>query len=71
LQNGDVKVTEREVRGIKFLDFDVTGSVNHYLVRVGVKKGRLFAFYVTAPERSFQQDRANLQRTFESFEVYA
>lgn len=71
LQNGQVDFSETVVGGIKFLDFDVAGGLNHYLVRVGVSRGRLFAFYVTAPERTFQQDRENLVRTFKSFEVYA
>eukprot|EP00667_Euglena_gracilis_P017802 EG_transcript_18816 len=69
LLSGTLTYSERSRNGVKFYDFDVD-AVNHYLVSVGAKQGRLFAFIVTAPERVFQKDKEVLQQTFDSFEVY-
>ena len=71
IANGEVTYAKTEVNGVNFLDFDVSGAPYHYIVRVGFSDGRLFAFFVSAPEKSFAADEANLRRTLSSFEVYS
>ena len=58
------------VQGVPFYDFEVSQTATHWLVRVGLFKDRLYAFFVTAPEAAFQADQESLARIFRSFTVY-
>ena len=69
-KNGQTTYTKTTINGIDFLDYDLSGTASHYMVRVGVQWDRLFAFFVTAPESSFAANKDTLQRTLTSFELY-
>ena len=70
LQDGALAYDAVTVNGVPFYDFEVSEAATHWLVRVGVSNGRLFAFFVTAPEEAFQADKEGMVKTLKSFTVY-
>lgn len=71
LQLGTLTYEEKkDPKGNRILLFEVSETKNHYRVSIQFEAGRLFSFFVTSPEASWQADKANLDKIFESFEVY-
>ena len=67
---GELSYDKKMINGVEVQDFEIGETNNHFLVRILFLEGRLFSFFVTAPEKSFQADADNLRRIFFSFEAY-
>lgn len=69
------KITSRQstIDGQDYTTYSVTQSTTpgEFSIKITVDNtGRLFAFVLTAPERTFDQERKNLTRMVDSFKTY-
>lgn len=62
-------VTEREVDGNKFIDYDIDSPDYHYLAAVTVSYGKVFALFVRSPTRRFKADEEKLRHIIESWKL--
>merc|ERR1712137_559123 len=70
IASGNVTSTTSSKEGQDYITYDIESS-QHYTVKLTIDNtGRLFAFVVTAPDRTFQQERKTLDRMVGSFRTY-
>mmetsp|Transcript_8254 Transcript_8254/g.27451 ORF Transcript_8254/g.27451 Transcript_8254/m.27451 type:complete len:248 (-) Transcript_8254:903-1646(-) len=66
---GEVLTTEKELDGKKSFEYEVEAP-NHYYVRCLVKRGRFYAFFVTAPDELWAKDADTYRAIAESFVAF-
>ena len=70
IATGNVTSKPSSKGGQDYITYDIESS-QHYTIKLTIDNtGRLFAFVVTAPDRTFQQERKTLDRMAESFTTY-
>ena len=73
ITTGEVKSKRSSENGQDYVTFSVTKSTTpgEYAVKITVDNtGRLFAYVLTAPERTFEQERKTFARMLDSFRTY-
>ena len=70
LSSKDQKEARRTVDGVEYLDFDIT-STSHLLVSICLQEGRVFAIFISIPERIYARNKDAYLKIQESFRSYA
>jgi len=58
---------EREIDGQQYFDYQVDSPVAHYMATITVKNGKVFAFFVKAPDRDYEENKPMLKNLIQSF----
>ncbi|CAL8462256.1 g1787 [Coccomyxa elongata] len=66
-ESTDKKSTTREVDGQTFYDYELCGPANNYLATVTLKEGKVYAFFVKSPAKSYSGDESTLRSIVQSF----
>jgi PsbP len=66
-----IDVSTREENGRKFYDYVVEGSNAVYYVTVTVDMGKVFAFFVSSPAKSFSRSKPTMAKMIRSFDIIA
>jgi len=70
ITTGNISSSPSSKYGQDYLEYDIEGP-QHYAVSLTIDNtGRLFAFLITAPDRTWEQNKATYKTMLESFRTY-
>jgi hypothetical protein len=66
-ESTDTKQSQREIDGQTYFDYEIFSPVNNYLATITVQTGKVFALFVKAPPKKFDQQEQQLRTVQQSF----
>jgi hypothetical protein len=66
-----IQASKRDVEGKQFYDYVVEGTEAVYYVTVTVDMGKVFAFFVSSPAKSYRGSKQTMEKMIESFKLLA